>query len=203
VEDLEVEEAAAAVVVVVVVHLGGLPDAHLVVHQAVPDPEALQLPAFRVVQGRQVVPGLGVSFHPVTGPSGRRRLSRSLDSLDRMGHHLNPTILALVRVPAFLGDFVAVEFWGPLPIDTAGVTAAVPGRPPVGTILSTRRSLPWQRGRGWGLVVVVSPSGSKLVGWAGAYWRVMVIKLVRGSGRLLSVQRLAALSFARPQPGNS
>jgi hypothetical protein len=202
VEDSE-EEVEVVVAEVVVALLEGLPGAPLVVHRVVPDPEALQLPAVRVVQVRQVVPGLGVPFHPVMGPPGRRQLSKSLGSLDRMGYPLNPTILALVRVPAFWGDFVAVEFWGLLPIDTAGVTAAVPGRPPVGTVLSTRWSLPWQRGRGWGPLVVVSPSGSKLVGWAGAYWRVMVIKLVRGSGRLLSVQRLAALSLARPQPGNS
>jgi hypothetical protein len=202
VEDSE-EEVEAAAVEVVVVLLEGLPGALLVVHQVVPHPEAPLLPAVRVAQVCQVVPGLGVPSHPVMGPPGRRQLSKSLGSLDRMSYPLNPTALALVRVPAFWRDFVAVEFWDLLPIDTAGVTAAVPGRLPVGTVLSTRWSLPWQRGRGWEPLVVVSPSGSKLVDWAGAYWRVMVIKLVRGSGRLLSVQRLAALSLARPRPGNS
>jgi hypothetical protein len=202
VEDSEGEEAAevvAAVEVVEAVPQEDLPDAHQVVRRAAPDPEALLLPPARV---RQVVLGLVVPFHPVMDPPGRRQLSRSLGSLDQMGYPLNPIIPVRVRVPVFWGDFVAVGSWDPLPAGTAGVTVAVPGYPPVETIPSTRWSLPWQRGRSREPLVVVSPSGSKLVGLVGAYWRVMVIKFVRGSGRLLSVQRLAALSLARPQPEN-
>jgi hypothetical protein len=194
------EEAEEVVVAAEAVPLGVLPDAHQVVRRAAPDPEALVLPPARV---RQVVLGLVVPFQPMMDPPGRRQLSRSLGSLDQMGYPLNPITPVRVRVPVFWGDFVAVEFWDPLPAGTAGVTVAVSGQPPVETIPSTRWSLPWQRGRSWEPLVVVLPSGSKLVGLAEAYWRVMVIKPVRGSGRLLSVQRLAALSLARPQPENS
>jgi hypothetical protein len=88
-------------------------------------------------------------------------------------------------------------------VGIAGGAVAMMDQPPVETFPSIRWSLPWRRGRSWELAAVVSPSESMLVGWAGAYWRVMVIRLVRGSGRLLSVQRLAVLSLARPRPENS
>ena len=205
--EVAAEEAEEVVVVaVVVVPLEDLPDAHQAVLQAVrravPGPEVLFHLVPHVVQVCRVVPGLEVPFHPVMDPPGRRQLSRSLGSLDQMGCLLNPIILVRVRVPVFWGDFVAVEFWDPLPAGTAGVMVAVSGQPPVETIPLTRWSLPWQRGRSWEPLVVVTPSGSKLVGLAEAYWRVMVIKFVRGSGRPLSVQRLAALSLARPRPEN-
>ena len=195
--------AVEVVVVVVVVPPEVLLDTHQVVRRADLDPEALGLPAVPVVQVHQVVPGLGVSFHLVMGLPGGRQPSRSSGSLDRMGYPLNPITLVRVRFPVFWGDFVAVEFWDPLPAGTAGVAVAVSGQPPVETIPLTRWLLPWQKGRSWEPLVVVSPSGSKLAGLAEAYWRVMVIKLVRGSGRLLSVQRPVVLSTGRPQPESS
>ena len=202
-EGLEVEEAEEEVVVVAAVEavpLEDLPDAHQVVRRAAPDPGALLLPPARVCQ---VVLGLVVPFLLVTGPPGRLQLSRSSGLSDRMGYLLNPIIPVRVHVPASWGDFVAVESWDPLPAGTVGVTVAVSGQPPVETIPLTRWSSPWQRGRSREPLVVVSPSGSKLVGLAEAYWRVMVIKFVRGSERPLFVQRPAPLSSVHPQPENS
>ena len=83
-----------------------------------------------------------------------------------MGYPLSLTVPVQSLVLAFWGDFVVVESWGLLLVGTAGVTVAASGQPLVETVPSTRWSLPWQRGRSWGPVVVVSPSGSKLVGLA-------------------------------------
>jgi hypothetical protein len=102
--------------------------------------------------------------------------------------HRSPT--GLVQVPAlvFGGGFVVVGFSDLLLVDIAGGVVAMTGQPLVETTLSTHWSQLWRKGRNLEPVVVVSPSGSMLVGLAEVCWRVMVIGLVRGSGQLLFVQ---------------
>jgi hypothetical protein len=159
------EEAEAEVVAVV--PQGDLPDAHQVVRRAAPDPEALLLPAVRVVRVRQVVPGPEILPHPVVDPVDRQQLARSLGSLDRMGYLLSLTVPVRAPVLVFWGDFVAVESLDLPPVGIAKGAVATVGRLPVETSLSTRWFQPWRRGRNWEPAVVVSPSGSMFVGLEG------------------------------------
>ena len=188
---------------VVAAHPEGLPEVHQVVRRGVPDPEVLLHPVDHVVQACQVVLGLEVPFYLVMDPPDHPQLSRSLGSLGQMGSLLNPITLVRVRVPVFWEVPALVGFAGPLLVGTAGGAVATMGQSPVETIPSTRWSLPWRKGRNRGPLVVVSPSGSMFVGLAGACWRVMVIRFVQGSGRLLFVQRLAVQSLLRPRPESS
>jgi hypothetical protein len=71
------------------------------------------------------------------------------------------------------------------------------------TVLATvLKILLVQRARILGRPAEAFPNGSRSVGLAGVCWRVTVIEFVLGSGRLLSAQRPAVQSWARPQPGN-
>ena len=76
-------------------------------------------------------------------------------------------ILVRVLVLAFWEEFAGVGSLDPLVIGTAGGVVATTGRPPVETILLTRWSQLWRRGRNWEPLVVVLPSGSMFVGLVG------------------------------------
>ena len=148
----EVEEA----VVVVAAPQGDLPDAHQVV------------PVVQVCQvAHRAVPGPEVLLYPVADPAVPPELASSADPLERTDHPPSPMVLVRVLVLAFWGDSAGVESLDPLLVGTAGGAVATTGQPPVEAILSTRWSQPWQKGRNWEPLVVVSPSGSMFVGLAG------------------------------------
>jgi hypothetical protein len=152
-EEAEEEEVAVAAVAVL---QGDLPDAH----QAVP-----------VVQVRQVahrvVPGPETPSYPVADPAVPPELASPAAPLERSDHPQSPIVLVRVLVLAFWGDSAGVGSLDPLLVGTAGGAVATTGQPPVETILLTRWSQPWQKGRNWEPLVVVSPNGSMFVGLAG------------------------------------
>jgi hypothetical protein len=142
------EEAVAAVVA----PQGDLPGSH----QVVP-----------VVQARRAVHGLEALLHPVADPLVRLEPARSSDFPGRTEHPLSLMVLERALVLAFWGDSAGVGSLDPLPIGTAGGAVVTTAQPPVEAIPLIRWSRPWQRGRNWELLVVVSPSGSMFVGLAG------------------------------------
>jgi hypothetical protein len=76
-------------------------------------------------------------------------------------------VLVQVLVPVFWGDSAGVESLDPLLVGIAGGVVATAGQLLVETVPSIRWSQPWQKGRNWEPVVVVSPSGNMFVGLAG------------------------------------
>jgi hypothetical protein len=132
----------------------------LVVHQAVPGAQAHQV-------AHRVVPGLEALLHPVADLAVHLEPAKSLDSLDRTGYPLSPMALVRVLVLASWEDFAGVGFLDPLLVGTAGGAVATTGRPPVETILLTRWSQLWQKGRNWEPLAEASPSGSMFVGLEG------------------------------------
>jgi hypothetical protein len=161
VEGSEEEVVAAEEVVAVVAAVAppeDLLDVHQVVRRVAPDPEVLLHPAVHVVQVC-----LGVPFHPVMGPPGRRQLSRSLGSLDQTDYPLNPIIPVRVRVPVSWEAPASVGFAGFSFVGTAGGAVAMLGQSLVETIPLTRWSRPWQKERSWEPVAAVSPSESTFV----------------------------------------
>jgi hypothetical protein len=146
-----VEEVAVAAV-----PQGDLPG----VHQADLRDQARQV-AHRAVLGPEVL------LHLVADVAVHHEPAKSADSLDQMGYPLSPMTLVRVLVLASLEDFAGVGFLDPPLVGTAGGVVATTGRPPVGTILLTRWSQLWRKGRNWELPAEASPSGSMFVGLEG------------------------------------
>jgi hypothetical protein len=160
--DPEVErQVARQAVAGPVVLLGDLLD----VHQAVPHPEA----------PLHVVADLVVHPEP----------AKSSDSPDRTGYPLSPMTPMRVLVLASWEDFAGVGSLDPLLVGTAGGAVATTGRPSVETILLTRWFQLWRKGRNWGPLVVVLPSGSMFVDLVGGWGLAMVIVPVQGRPLLL------------------
>jgi hypothetical protein len=154
---VEAEEEEVVVAVAVAVDpQGDLPDAH----QAVP-----------LVQERQVahwaVPDLEAFPHSVADPAVPHELAKSAGSLDRKDHPPSPRVPVRVLVLASWEGSAGVGSLDPLLVGTAEGAVATTDQPPVEAILSTRWSRPWQKGRNWEPLVVVSPSGSMFVGLVG------------------------------------